>query len=179
MRVIREAVAAMWEIPPRPPASVTQLLRDLMSLLALILAVSASVALTVSATGGLGSVLRLAGVADRTSARVLVAVVGVLLGWSIVWGVLVWMLARLPGHALPLRVVGPVAATGAVLIEAITVVTTLAIGATSTSVGGAVFGTALAGLAFLFAVARVLLSLAAWSATAAPPPGSAVAPGAP
>lgn len=166
--VLREALAAMWEMPPRPPASVRRVLRDLLSLLALIIAVSTSMALMVSATGGLGAVLRLVGLADHAAAYALVSGVGVVLGWAIGWGVLVWLLGRLPGHTLPLRTVAPVAAIGALLIEALTVVTTLTIGATAGSVGGVVFGGLLAGLAFLFAGARIVLSLAAWLATAAP-----------
>ncbi|GAY09760.1 YhjD/YihY/BrkB family envelope integrity protein [Pseudonocardia sp. N23] len=164
--VVREAVSAMWELAPHPPASPGRILRDLGSLLVLLVALSASVALTVSATGGLGAVLDLLGLADRATAGVLVGVVGLVLGWGIGWSVLVWLLGRLPGHRLPVRTVAPVAAAGALLVEAITVVTTLTIGATSGSVGGAVFGSLLAGLAFLFAAARVLLSLAAWLATA-------------
>ncbi|GEL22394.1 hypothetical protein PSU4_13480 [Pseudonocardia sulfidoxydans NBRC 16205] len=172
--VVREAISAMWELPPRPPASPRRILRDTASLLVLLVAVPASVALTVSATGGLGAALDLLGLADSPAAGVLVSLVGLVLGWGIVWSVLVWLLSRLPGHRMAVRTVAPVAATGALLFEAITVVTTLTIGATSGSLGGAVFGSLLAGLAFLFAAARVLLSLAAWLATADPstPPGA-------
>lgn len=164
--VVREAISAMWELAPRPPASPRRVLRDLASLLVLLVALSSSVALTVSATGVLGAVLDVLGLADQPFARVLTGVVGLLLGWGIAGSVLVWLLGRLPGHRLPVRTVAPVAAAGALLLEAITVVTTLTVGATSGSVGGAVFGTLLAGLAFLFAAARVLLSLAAWLGTA-------------
>ncbi|GAA1881409.1 inner membrane protein YhjD [Pseudonocardia ailaonensis] len=178
--VVREALAAMWELPPRPPASVLRFVRDLGSLLVLLLALVTSVALTVTATGGLGTVLGLLGLGDRPLTGALLGALGVLLGWGIAWCVLAWLLGRLPGHTLPLRQVAPVAATGALLVEAITVATTLTVGATSGSLGGAVFGTVLAVLAFLFAGARVLLSLAAWLATADPatsPPVRARRPG--
>ncbi len=58
-----------------------------------------------------------------------------------------------------------------------------AVGAAAETVGGALFGTALAVLVFLFAAGRILLLLAAWTATSAAPvvtgaqpiPGSAPA----
>ncbi|WP_344428210.1 YhjD/YihY/BrkB family envelope integrity protein [Pseudonocardia ailaonensis] len=177
MAVVREALAAMWELPPRPPASVTRVLRDVGSLLVLLVALVGSVALTVGATGGLDTVLDLLGLAGRPLTGVAVGVLGVVLGWGVTVLVLAWMLGRLPGHALPLRRTAAVAAFGAMLLEAITIATTLTIAATSGSLGGAVFGSVLAVLAFLFAAARVLLSLAAWLATSHPDRGMAGRPG--
>lgn len=156
--VVREAVAAMWELPIRPPASPRRLLRDLASLLVLLVALPLSVAATVTVAGGL----------DRLFPGPVTTAAGVLLGTTISWAVLTWLLGSLPGPVLPLRRVAPVAAVGAVLLEAITVLTTVVIASTSGAVG--VFGSVLAVLAFLFATARVLLSLAAWLATS-PMPG--------
>ncbi|MCF7551347.1 YhjD/YihY/BrkB family envelope integrity protein [Pseudonocardia sp. WMMC193] len=156
--VVREAIAAMWELPIRPPASPRRLLRDLGSLLMLLVALPLSVAATVTVAGGL----------DRFVPGALATAVGVLLGITISWAVLTGLLGRLPGRMLPLRRVAPVAAVGAVVLEVITVLTTVVVGATSGAVG--VFSSVLAVLAFLFAGARVLLSLAAWLATS-PPPG--------
>jgi membrane protein len=67
-------------------------------------------------------------------------------------------------------VVARPAAVGAVAFEVLTVVTTLTVGAAAETVGGALFGTALAVLVFLFAASRILLLLAAWTATSAAAP---------
>jgi membrane protein len=163
--VVREALSAMWKLPPRPPASPRRIVRDLGSLLVLLVALALSVTFTVSATTAVGLLAERVGLADRTPIRVLLGGGGVVLGWAIAWAVVTWLLGRLPGHTLPLRSVLPVAAVGALAIEAIAFATTLTVGATSGSVSEVVFATALAGLVFLFAAARILLSLAAWLAT--------------
>jgi membrane protein len=176
--VVREAVSAMWGLPPLLPASPTRILRDLRSLLLLVLALITSAVSTVVAGTALASTLGVLGLSDHPGIRSALAVAGVLLPILISWGALVWILARLPGIEVAVRsVVGP-AAAGAVAFELLTVAVAVTVGSAVGSVGGALFGTALAALAFLYATGRILLMLAAWTATADPAPGRP-APGRP
>jgi membrane protein len=176
--VVREAVSAMWGLPPLPPAAPSRILRDLRSLLLLLVAFIISVVSTVVAGTALSSTLGVLGLSDHPGIRSVLAVAGVLLPILISWSVLAWILARLPRTGLTFRsVVGP-AAAGAVALELLTVAVTVTVGSAVGSVGGALFGTALAALAFLYATGRILLMLAAWTATADSVPGRP-APGRP
>jgi membrane protein len=173
MSVVREAVSAMWGLPPLAPASPRRILRDLRSLVLLLVAALTTFALAAVASALIGSALDLAGLADAPLVRWLLAAVGLMCGTVINWCVLCWLLGRLPGTGTPLRVVAGPAAVGAVAFEVLTVVTTLTVGAATATMSGALFGTALAGLVFLFAASRILLVLAAWTAqSAAAPAGS-------
>jgi membrane protein len=167
--VVREAVSAMWGLPPLPPASPRRVLHDLRSLLVLVAAALTSLALAAIAGALLGSALDLVGLADAPVVRWSVAAGGLLFGTAINWCLLAWLLGRLPGTGVPLRVVAGPAAVGAVAFEVLTLATTLTVGAAAGTVGGALFGTALAVLVFLFAAGRILLLLAAWTATAGAP----------
>jgi membrane protein len=169
MSVVREAVSAMWGLPPLAPASPGRVLRDLRSLLVLVAAALVSLALAATAGALIGSALDHVGLADVPAARWSVAAGGLLLGTAINWSLFAWLLGRLPGAGVPLRVVARPAAVGAVAFEVLTVGTTLTVGAAAETVGGALFGTALAALVFLFATGRILLLLAAWTATSAAP----------
>jgi membrane protein len=170
MSVVREAVSAMWGLPPLAPASPVRVLRDLCSLLVLVAAALVSLVLAATAGALIGSALDHVGLADAPAVRWSVTAGGLLFGTSINWCLLAWLLGRLPGAGVPLRVVARTAAVGAVAFEVLTVVTTLTVGAAAETVGGALFGTALAVLVFLFASGRLLLLLAAWTATSAAAP---------
>ncbi|SHL40481.1 membrane protein [Pseudonocardia thermophila] len=167
MSVVREAVSAMWGLPPLLPASPRRVLRDLRALLLLVTAALSSFVLVAASSALIGSALDLFGLADAPVVRWLLVLGGALSGLAINWVALMWVLARLPGLGTPYRAVAGPAAAGALAFEVLTVATTVTVGAASSTVSGALFGTVLTGLVFLFATSRILLMLAAWTALSA------------
>ncbi|MEV1290624.1 YhjD/YihY/BrkB family envelope integrity protein [Pseudonocardia sp. NPDC049635] len=174
---LREALSAQFGLPAVRMVSPRRVLWDLWALVVLGAAVLGSIGVTLAVTGLAGLTLELFGLRDAIGGRIALRVVGAVLVLAVDTAVLCFVLARLPRRPVPLRRVLRPAAVGAVALELLKLGTALAVGAVSDTAGGAVFGTVLATLFFLFAMSRLLVMLAAWVATdgadgqAAAPPG--------
>lgn len=176
---LREALSAQFRLPAVRMVSPSRVFWDLWALLVLGAAVLGSIGVTLAVTGLAGLTLELFGLRDAIGGRIALRAVGAVLVLAVDTAVLCFVLARLPRRPVPLiRVLWP-AAAGAVALELLKLGTALAVGAVSDTAGGAVFGTVLATLFFLFAMSRLLVMLAAWVATdgagdaAAQPPKAA------
>jgi membrane protein len=167
MSNLREAVSAQWGLPALSPAALQRLLYDLVALVGLGTALIGSFALTVLTTGVVEAGLALVGLADYEWTRVLLAVVGVLASLAADWAIFVWAIARLPRAPVPLRSVVKAALLGAIGFEVLKQGMTVYLNAVSGSPGGAVFGSLLGLMLFAYVVARFVLFVTAWAATAA------------
>lgn len=171
---LREALSAQFRLPAERIVSPRRVLWDLGALAVLGAAVLASVVVTFAVTGLAGFTLELVGVRDALGGRVALRVLGAVVVLVLDWAVFCFVLARLPRRPVPPgRVVRP-AAVGAVALELLKLGVALVVGAVSDTAGGAVFGTVLATLFFLFLLSRLLVFSAAWIATDGtdPAPGS-------
>ncbi|MEJ8277720.1 YihY/virulence factor BrkB family protein [Pseudonocardia spirodelae] len=171
---LREALSALYRLPPERIASPRRFLWDCGALLVLGLAVLGSLLVTVAVTGLAGLTLDLLGIRDALGGRIALRVVGLGVVLALDWAVLCFVLARLPRRPVALRRVRGPAAVGAVALELLKLGVAVAVRAFSDTAGGAVFGAGLATLFFLFALSRLILILTAWIATV--PSGPATPP---
>jgi membrane protein len=165
MSNLREAVSAQWGLPAPHPAALQRLLFDLRELVGLGVALAVSFALTVLGTGLTETVLGLLGAPDVEGTRVLLRVVGVVLGVAANWLIFAWAITRLPRTDVRLRSVAGAALLGAVAFEVLKQGVAIYFGAISGSPSGAVFGSLLGLLVFSYVVARMVLLVTAWAAT--------------
>lgn len=166
MSNIREAVSAQWCLPAPHPAALKRLLFDLRALAGLGTALALSLALTVFGTGLTETVLQVLGAPDdgwtRATVRVTTLVVSVVANLLI----FAWAITRLPRVRVGLRSVAGAVVLGAVGFEALKQGMAFYLGSVTGSPSGAVFGSLLGLLLFTYLVARLLLLVTAWAATA-------------
>jgi membrane protein len=166
MSNLREAVSAQWDLPAPHPAALQRLLFDLRELVGFGVALAVSFALTVLGTGLTETVLAAVGAPDEEGTRILVRVVGVVLGVAANWLIFVWAITRLPRTDVRPRSVAGAALLGAVAFEVLKQGVAVYFAAISGSPSGAVFGSLLGLLLFSYVVARLVLLVTAWAATA-------------
>jgi membrane protein len=166
MSNLREAVSAQWGLPAPHPAALQRLLFDLRELIGLGVALAVSFVLTVLGTGLTVTVLDVLGAPDEEATRILIRVVGVALGVAANWLIFAWAITRLPRTDVRLRDVAGAALLGAVAFEALKQGVAIYFSAISGSPSGAVFGSLLGLLLFSYVVARLVLLVTAWAATA-------------
>ncbi len=166
MSNMREAVSAQWELPAPNPAALQRLLFDLRALTGLGLALLLTLGFTVLGTGFTEVVLQLAGAPDDGVTRVVLRLVGIVLGVAANWLIFAWAITRLPRTDVALRGVRRAALLGAIGFEVLKQGATVYFEAITGTPGGAVFGSLLGLLLFGYLVARLLLWVTAWAATA-------------
>jgi membrane protein len=166
MSNLREAVSAQWGLPAPHPAALQRLLFDLRELMGLGVALAVSFALTVLGTGLTETVLTTLGAPDEEWTRILLRAAGVVLGVAANWLIFAWAITRLPRTDVRLRSVAGAALLGAVAFEVLKQGVALYFAAISGSPSGAVFGSLLGLLLFSYVVARLVLLVTAWAATA-------------
>jgi membrane protein len=166
MSNLREAVSAQWALPAPHPAALQRLLFDLRELVGLGAALAVSFALTVLGTGLTETVLTALGAPDEEGTRILLRAVGVVLGVAANWLIFAWAITRLPRTDVRVRSVASAALLGAVAFEALKQGAALYFAAISGSPSSAVFGSLLGLLLFSYIVARLVLLVTAWAATA-------------
>jgi membrane protein len=166
MSHLREAVSSLWRLPVLPPLSVGRVLRDLWALVVVGLGLLASRQVTAAATGFARTVLTALGVVDDPPARALLGLLGAVLSLAADWLIFCGALARLPRVPVPVRTVRWPALVGAVGFELLKQATALGLGSVSRGPTGAVFGTVLGSLVFLYLVSRFVLLVVAYTATA-------------
>lgn len=166
MSNLREAVSAQWGLPAPHPAALQRLLFDLRELVGLGAALAVSFALTVLGTGLTETVLTALGAPDDQGTRILLRAVGAVLGVAANWLIFAWAITRLPRMDVRVRSVAGAALLGAVAFEVLKQGTAIYFAAISGSPSGAVFGSLLGLLLFSYVVARLVLLVTAWAATA-------------
>lgn len=166
MSNLREAVSAQWALPAPHPAALRRLLHDFVALVGLGAALLASLAVTVVGSGLATTVLDLVGLRDDGVNRALLRASAVLIGLVANWLIVLWAITRLPRTDVPTRGAARAALLGAVALEVVKQGTTIYFDRVTTSASGAVFGSLLGLLLFSYVVARLVLLVTAWAATA-------------
>jgi membrane protein len=182
MSNLREALSEQWAQVPATPAMPKRVLFDLLALGGLGIALVGSFAITGFASGFASDVLAIWGFADTAWASVLLTVLGVLLGLLANWLIFLWVIARLPREHATLRSAAKAAVLGAVGFEILKQIMTIYLATITATPSGAIFGSTLGLLIFVFFVSRFVLFVTAWAATAkeneqeedVPVPGPAV-----
>ncbi|GDY29220.1 inner membrane protein YhjD [Gandjariella thermophila] len=179
---VRDALTAQWgQERPQLPFLRTAL-RDLAALVALGVALAVCFGLTATGTGAGATVLRWAGLAGSGWARALLLVLTVLLALAANWLLFLYALTRLPREPVTLRSAMRGALVASVGFEVLKQLGAVYLRAVTGSPAGAAFGPILGVLVFANLVARFLLYVTAWMATArenvllrpVPPPPPAV-----
>jgi membrane protein len=165
MSNMREALSEQWAQVPATPALPKRLLFDLLSLAGLGLALVGSFGITGVASGFAAGVLEFLGLADEVWAGFLLGVLGILLGLLANWLIFLWVIARLPREHATLRSAAKAALLGAVGFEVLKQVMVYYLGSIATSPSGAVFGSFLGLLVFVYFASRFVLFVTAWAAT--------------
>jgi len=166
MSNLREAVSAQWELPAPHPAALQRLLYDLRALVGLGAALAVTLSFTVLGAGFAELVLAWLGAPDDGLTRSLLRVVGIVLGVTANWLIFAWAITRLPRTDVALRGVRRAALLGAIGFEVLKQGATVYFEVVTSTPGGAVFGSLLGLLLFGYLVARLLLWVTAWAATA-------------
>jgi membrane protein len=182
MSNLREALSEQWGQVPAAPPLPKRLLFDLLALAGLGIALVGSFAITGIASGFAATVLEFLGLGDQGWARFLLGILGFLLGLTANWLIFLWVISRLPREHATFRSAAKAALLGAVGFEVLKQVMTYYLGAIANSPSGAVFGSFLGLLVFVFFASRFVLFVTAWAATAreneqeepTPVPGPAV-----
>ena len=166
MSNLREALSEQWAQVPEAPALPKRLLFDLLALAGLGVALVGSFAITGIANGFAASLLELVGLGEQGWARFLLGVLGFLLGLAANWLIFLWVIARLPRQHATLRSAAKAALFGAVGFEILKLGMTYYLTSIAASPSGAVFGSFLGLLVFVFFASRFVLFVTAWAATA-------------
>jgi membrane protein len=182
MSNLREALSEQWAQVPATPALPKRLLFDLLALGGLGIALVGSFAITGFASGFATDVLNIWGFGDQVWAQVLLRILGILLGLLANWLIFLWVIARLPREHATMRSAARAALLGAVGFEVLKQVMTIYLSSVTSSPSGAIFGSFLGLLVFVFFASRFVLFVTAWAATAkeneqeeeVPVPGPAV-----
>lgn len=182
MSNLREALSEQWAQVPATPVMPKRLLFDLLALFGLGVALVGSFAITGLGSGFAETLLGLVGLADEEWARVLLGVIGFLLGLLANWLVFMWVIARLPREHATLRSAAKAALLGAIGFEVLKQVMTYYLASIAMSPSGVVFGSFLGLQVFVYFTSRFVLFVTAWAATSreneqekpVPVPGPAV-----
>jgi membrane protein len=166
MSNLREALSEQWAQVPDAPVLPKRLLFDLLALIGLGLALVGSFAITGVASAFAEGVLDLVGLGEQGWALFLLGLLGFLLGLAANWLIFLWVLARLPRKHATLRSAAKAALFGAVGFELLKRIMTIYLTSVTASPSGAVFGSFLGLLVFVFFASRFVLFVTAWAATA-------------
>ena len=166
MTNLRDALSEQWgHVPIPPPPIVKRVLFDLAALLGLGLALAVTFAVTGLLSGFAGTVLAFLGLAQRPGAEALLTLLGVLIGLAANWLIFVWVLARLPRERVALRSAAKAAVLGAVGFEVLKQGMAIYLQTITRTPSGAVFGSTLGLLVFIYYASRFVLFVTAWAAT--------------
>ena len=165
MTNLRDALSEQWGHQPTRPPFVKRVLFDLLALLGLGLALAVTFAVTGLLSGFAGTVLAFLGLAERPGAEALLTLLGVLIGLAANWLIFVWVLARLPRERVALRSAAKAAVLGAVGFEVLKQGMAIYLQTITRTPSGAVFGSTLGLLVFIYYASRFVLFVTAWAAT--------------
>ncbi len=166
MSNLRDALTAQWgqENQQRPFLKTT--IKDLLALLGLGLALAVSFGLSAAGTGLGDWVLGLVGLDDDAWALFLLTVGTIVLALAANWLVFLWVLSRLPREKVSVRAAMKGAVAASIGFEVLKQVFTIYLSTVTDSPSGRLFGPIIGLLLFANFVARFLLFITAWTATA-------------
>ncbi|MBP2325407.1 membrane protein [Kibdelosporangium banguiense] len=169
INALRDALTAMWELERPELPFFRTILWDLLSLVSLAAAIVLSFAL--SAAGGWlnGSILRWIGLDHEPWAGTVLSILSIPLAIVADWMVFLWVLARLPRTKVKVRYAARGALAAAVGFEILKQAANIFLSLLGKSPTSAAFGSVIGLLVFIYLVARLLLLVAAWTATASTP----------
>ncbi len=166
MSNLRDALSEQWAQVPEPPPILKKTLFDLLTLLGLGVALAGSFAITGLANGFATTVLGLLGFSEQGWATFLLGLLGFVLGIAANWLIFLWVIARLPREHTTLRSAAKAAVLGAVGFEVLKQIMTVYLRTITESPTGALFGSFIGLLVFVFFASRFILFVTAWAATA-------------
>ncbi|MFC0114857.1 inner membrane protein YhjD [Kibdelosporangium aridum] len=169
MTNLRDALTAQWGHERKQLPLVSTTLKDLAALVSLGLALVISFGLTAVGTGLGNLLLRLVGLEDAGWARFLLFLAALVLSVIANWLVFLWVLTRLPREKVNVRSAVKGALAAAIGFEILKQLGAIYLTAVTSSPTGAIFGPVIGLLVFANLVARFLLFITAWTATANPP----------
>ncbi len=168
MSNLRDALTAQWGHERKPLPLLTTTLKDLLALVSLGLALVVSFGLTAAGTGLGNLLLRLVGLEGESWARFLLFLGTLLLSIVANWLVFLWVLTRLPREKVDVRSAMKGALAAAIGFEILKQLGAIYLTSVTSSPTGALFGPVIGLLVFANLVARFLLFITAWTATASP-----------
>ncbi|MFE9582271.1 inner membrane protein YhjD [Nocardia sp. NPDC006044] len=186
MANLRAALTEQWEQKSEEQNWFIAKLSDLGALLGLGLAFVVSLGLSALASSTLGARLLISlGLSHLPGARLLLALVSILLGFLASWAVFAWIIARLPREPVTLASAAKAAALAAVVFEVFKFVASIYLQKVLSSPAGAAFGSIIGLMVFSYVTYRIVLFATAWAATASDnepeaeipaPPAAIIAP---
>jgi len=185
MSNLRDALTAQWGLEHKQVPFLKRTVSDLFSLAGLGLAMAVSFGLT-AVGGALGEdLLGAMGLDDDAWAVFLLRVATIALSLVANWVVFIWVIARLPREKVGVRSAVRGAIAAAIGFEILKQIGTLFLETVLSSPAGVLFGPIIGILVFANLVARYLLFITAWTATARenvhpappePPPPAVISP---
>jgi membrane protein len=185
MSNLRDALTAQWGLEHKPVPFLKRTVSDLLSLLGLGLALAISFGLTAVGSALGEDLLGWMGLDDDAWAVFLLRVAAIVLALAANWVVFVWVISRLPREKVGVRSAVRGAIAVAIGFEILKQVATLFLTSVLGSPAGTLFGPIIGLLVFANLVARYLLFITAWTATARenvrpappdPPPPAVIRP---
>ncbi|MCP9620854.1 inner membrane protein YhjD [Nocardia otitidiscaviarum] len=180
---LRAALTEQWEQKAEERNWFVTKGSDLLALIGLGLASVVSLGLSVLAGSGLaGELLETVGLDHVPGATAVLTGLSLLLAVLATWALFVWIIARMPRHAVTLRSAARAALMAAIAFEIFKQLATFVLKRVATSPAGVAFGPILGLMVFSYITARIILFATAWAATASendvpadiPAPGPAV-----
>jgi membrane protein len=168
MSNLRDALTAQWGHERKQLPLLKTLLQDLLALIGLGIALVVSFGLTAAGTGLGNLLLRLVGLEGESWARFLLYLGTLLLSVAANWLVFLWVLTRLPREKVIVKSALRGALAAAIGFEILKQLGAIYLSSVTSSPTGALFGPVIGLLVFANLVARFLLFITAWTATADP-----------
>ncbi|PPK69690.1 membrane protein [Actinokineospora auranticolor] len=166
MSNLRDALTAQWGQKPVQQAFLRGIVVDLLSLVGLGMAIAVSFALSAVGSGLADTLLDAIGLGGYGWAKVLLVVVTTLLSVSANWLVFLWVISRLPRTPVSVKSAVRGALAAAVGFEALKAVGAVYLNTVLGGPLGSLVGPVVGLLVFANLVARFLLFITAWTATA-------------
>ncbi|HWD04900.1 MAG TPA: YhjD/YihY/BrkB family envelope integrity protein [Amycolatopsis sp.] len=176
MNSLRDALTAMYGQNRSDQPLLRTIAVDVLALLGLAAALLVSFGITVSGTAVGHYLLRLAGVADTSWGHSVLSIGSVPLALAADWFVFLWVLTRLPRERVGWRSATRGAAAAAIGFELLKQAGGIYLSLITVSPSGVAFGSVIGLLFFISLIARMLVYITAWTATAPDAPRKPLAP---
>ncbi|SEH91923.1 membrane protein [Mycolicibacterium rutilum] len=167
MANLREALSQMWGLQRRETAGfVRTKLSDLTAIVGLLLAIAATIALTVLSSSGLArSVVEWVGLGEVPGVSIVLRMISLAMSVAVSWVLFTWIIARLPRESISFRSAIRAGLLAAVAFEVFKQVASIYLRSVVTGPAGATFGPVLGLMVFAYITARLILFATAWAAT--------------
>lgn len=167
MNNLRVGISAMWKLDANDGGNfIVKKLWDLFGLIGLIVLFILAFGVTaIGASQYTSNAMDYLGLGNFPGARFVVWLVGLAVGILANFLVMAWLMIFMPRTKVPLRSGLKGALLGAVIFEVIKQFATLIIGALTGNPAGAIFGPIISLMVVLYLIWRVVLYVAAWTAT--------------